>query len=142
MWAKRRSDALLAIVLCDLRQLFGLDPTPTFTDDRGIDPRVLEVERLARSQLNNWRTEDMAQAAGMSRSAFSRFYRSVRGFAPGFFLDESRRRYAEAALQDLEPDMALISASIGFRNPSDFARWFRRRYDCSPREYHQRLHGR
>ena len=138
-WHRQRANALLSLLLCNLNTLSEPSPETYWTNDEGIDQRVLNVEELARGRLTSWRTDDMAQAAGMSRSAFNRYYKSIRGFTPGFFLDQSRRHYAEAALTALDPDMNHIAHSIGFANQSDFARWFRRRFNCSPTDYNKAL---
>lgn len=102
-----------------------------------LDPRILQVERLLVSRLNTWTTSDMAAAAGMERSAFSRLYHQQRGEPPGAMLDRARRSYAMSCLSAANPDLRHISASIGFSSLSSFSRWFRRQTGRSPMDWHR-----
>jgi len=152
--SRQRADGLLGLLLVglitvlddadddkpyrvDSRRVRGRDAT-----DPGVAARLQRVERLCEMRLNTWRTEDMAHAAGMGRTAFSRWYRRHRGEPPGAFLDRMRRRFAERFLaRPEEPDLAWIAASIGFADASSMARWFRRQNRQSPLRWRARSLG-
>ena len=62
-----------------------------------------DISGLARGRFDAWRTEDMAQAAGMSRGALPRNYTKRRGFGPGHLLDQSRCNYAQIGVSAVTP---------------------------------------
>lgn len=139
-WQHRRADALLALLLCDLAG-WGHAAIAEVFEPPAADPRLARAEALARTQLNTWRTNDMAIAAGMERAAFSRRYHRERGRTPGEFLDSARMSYAEAVLGQPAPDLHHLARSIGFATVAAFGRWFRRRHGCSPLQWRRRIAG-
>lgn len=76
-----------------------------------------------------------AEIAGMSSSAFSRYFKTASGHT---FSDMVvRLRLAEACrlLETTDKPIARISEDAGYSNLSNFNRQFRSRYGLTPREY-------
>ncbi len=81
--------------------------------------------------------EDLAQLAGMSRSAFSAHFTKAFGQSPHGFLTESRLRHAAHFLATTGLPVKTIAGKIGYRSRSNFSRAFKARYGLDPATYRQ-----
>jgi len=81
--------------------------------------------------------EDLAQLAGMSRSAFSAHFTQAFGQSPHGFLTESRLRHAAHFLATTGLPVKTIAGKIGYRSRSNFSRAFKARYGLDPATYRQ-----
>lgn len=87
-----------------------------------------------------WRLETMAQAAGMSRSAFAAAFRREVGTTPAEYLADWRLAIAQDALRDGEP-LKAIAARLGYGSASALSRVFAQRLGASPRAWRAALPG-
>jgi len=79
--------------------------------------------------------EQMARMAGMSVSAFHRFFQQRMGCSPlRYHLDLRFSQVAHRLIESEDP-VTEIAYAEGFNNLSNFNRQFRERFGCSPREY-------
>ncbi|MGH3120689.1 MAG: helix-turn-helix domain-containing protein, partial [Streptosporangiaceae bacterium] len=77
---------------------------------------------------------DLAAAAGCSRYAAYRAFRSVAGLAPGEYQRQLRLRAARRELaRGIPPGQA--AADAGFADQAHLTRWFRRCYGITPSAY-------
>jgi len=83
---------------------------------------------------HGWTLEEMAQEAGMSRSAFAAAFRTVVGQTPAGYLTEWRLSLAQARLRAGEP-LKIVSEELGYANPSAFTRVFRAQVGLPPRAW-------
>ena len=77
---------------------------------------------------------DLAAAAGCSRYAAYRAFRSVAGLAPGEYQRQLRLRAARQALARGTP-AGQAAADAGFADQAHLTRWFRRCYGITPAAY-------
>ena len=78
--------------------------------------------------------DDLARAAGCSRYAAYRAFRSVAGLAPGEYQRQLRLRAARRALARGTPP-GQAAADAGFADQAHLTRWFRRCYGITPAAY-------
>ena len=76
--------------------------------------------------------DDIADAAGYSRSHFTRMFTSVQGVSPGRYLREVRLGNAARMLQLESGNVKEIALRCGFPDESYFCKAFRLRYGVTP----------
>ena len=77
---------------------------------------------------------DLAAAAGCSRFAAYRAFRSAFGLAPSDYQRQLRLRAARRLLAEGRA-AADVAAAVGFADQAHLTRWFRRYYGITPGEY-------
>ncbi len=103
--------------------------------------RVLKVKNfIAKNYMDEIRLSTLAEIAGMSPSAFSRFFKLHTGRNLSEYIIEQRLGYASRMLVDTTKSVAEISYQSGFNNLSNFNRIFRKRKGCSPTEFRDNYH--
>lgn len=85
--------------------------------------------------MDDVRLDDMASIAGMSRSAFSRFFKLHTGLTLRDYLINIRLGNATRLLVDTSDSIANIGFFCGFNNLSNFNRIFKDRKGMSPSEF-------
>ncbi len=103
--------------------------------------RILKVKNfIAKNYMDEIRLSTLAEIAGMSPSAFSRFFKLHTGRNLSEYIIEQRLGYASRMLVDTAKSVAEISYQSGFNNLSNFNRIFRKRKGCSPSEFRENYH--
>jgi AraC-like DNA-binding protein len=102
-------------------------------------PETMRIARRVREVLDgNYAGPvsggDLAAAAGCSRYAAYRAFRSVAGLAPGEYQRQLRLRAARRALARGTPP-GQAAADAGFADQAHLTRWFRRCYGITPAAY-------
>ncbi|RVU30020.1 AraC family transcriptional regulator [Neptunomonas marina] len=72
-----------------------------------------------------WSLSTLAQAAGMSRTAFSQHFKAVVGCPPGEYLKQWRMQLAYQYLRARELSVAQIADRLGYQSETAFRRVFR-----------------
>jgi AraC-like DNA-binding protein len=85
----------------------------------------------------NWRLEDLAEVAGMSRTQFANTFRDVVGTTPGDYLSGWRLTLARTEIASGVP-LKIVAGRIGFSSSAALSRAFSRRFGFTPREGHAR----
>ena len=83
------------------------------------------------------RLNTLADLAGMSSSAFSRFFKLHTGKNLSDYIIEIRLGFASRALVDTSRSISEISFDCGFNNLSNFNRIFKKKKGCSPSEFRE-----
>ena len=81
------------------------------------------------------RLEDAAAIAGMSTTAFCRFFKRSTGKTFVDFVGELRIGHACRLLIESDLTIAEICYDVGFNNVSNFNRRFSERHNTSPKTY-------
>ena len=103
--------------------------------------RVLKVKSyIAKNYMDEIRLNTLADIAGMSPSAFSRFFKLHTGRNLSDYIIEMRLGYASRMLVDTARSIAEISFQSGFNNLSNFNRIFKKKKGCSPSEFRENYH--
>ena len=103
--------------------------------------RVLKVKNyIAKNYTEEIRLNTLADIAGMSPSAFSRFFKLHTGRNLSEYIIEQRLGYASRMLVDTSNSVAEICYACGFNNLSNFNRIFKKKKGCSPSEFRENYH--
>ena len=103
--------------------------------------RVQKVKSYIEQNYNHEiRLKTLADIAGMSSSAFSRFFKLHTGRNLSEYIIDQRLGYASRLLVDSTNSIAEISYQCGFNNLSNFNRIFKKRKGCSPSEFRENYH--
>lgn len=79
--------------------------------------------------------EDIARRVASSRRQLQRAFAEVGHTSFRTYLADYRMGRAAELLGRTEMTVRDIAAAVGYRQPAQFAKAFRRRYGCSPSEY-------
>ncbi len=100
--------------------------------------RILKVKNfINKYYMDEIRLATMADMAGMSPSAFSRFFKLHTGRNLIDYIIDIRLGYASRMLVDTAESISKISFECGFNNLSNFNRVFKRKKGCSPSEFRE-----
>ena len=100
--------------------------------------RVLKVKNFISSNYQNeLRLNELASLAGMSPSAFSRFFKLRTGRNLSDYIIDLRLGHASRQLVDTSKSISEISYSCGFNNLSNFNRIFKKKKGCNPSEFRE-----
>lgn len=100
--------------------------------------RVSRVEDEINKRYNsNITLDEMASIAGMTPTAFSRFFRRRTGRTLSEYIIDIRLGHAARKLVDTTMTIAEICYDCGFNNISNFNRSFKRKKGCSPKVFRE-----
>lgn len=100
--------------------------------------RVLKVKNyISTHYQDELRLPELAGIAGMSPSAFSRFFKLHTGRNLSEYIIDLRLGYASRQLVDTAKSVSEISFACGFNNLSNFNRIFKKKKGCSPTEFRE-----
>lgn len=107
------------------------------SDSRRVQKVRAYIDEHYRDEI---RLPQVADIAGMSASAFSRFFKLHTGRNLSDYIIDLRLGYASRQLVDSTKSVAEIGYSCGFNNLSNFNRIFKKRKGCSPTEFRDSYH--
>jgi len=103
--------------------------------------RVLKVKNyISTHYQDDLRLPELASIAGMSPSAFSRFFKLHTSRNLSEYIIDQRLGYASRQLVDTAKSISEICFSCGFNNLSNFNRIFKKKKGCSPTEFRENYH--
>ena len=103
--------------------------------------RILKVKNfISKNYADELRLPQLAEIAGMSASAFSRFFKLHTGRNLSDYIIDIRLGYATRLLVDTSRSISEISFQCGFNNLSNFNRIFKRKKGCAPSEFRENYH--
>jgi AraC-like DNA-binding protein len=85
-----------------------------------------------------WTVESLAEAAGMSRSAFAARFKKLLGQAPLEYVTEWRMQKAMQLLQKRDKKLVDVARAVGYESDAAFSKAFKRVVGSSPGEYIKR----
>jgi AraC-like DNA-binding protein len=89
----------------------------------------------------DWRVEDLARLAGMSRASFADRFTATVGVPPIEYLTEWRLLRARALLMDTNLSMEEIAGRCGYASLPSFSRRFKLRFAASPGAFRRSQRG-
>jgi AraC-like DNA-binding protein len=93
------------------------------------------IKAIHADPARRWTLQDLAECAGMSRSAFTQKFREVAGTSAMEYLTRWRMLLAGDRLQDTSDSVSAVALSLGYESESAFSTAFKRVMGCSPRQY-------
>lgn len=103
--------------------------------------RILKVKNfISKNYKDELRLPELASLAGMSSSAFSRFFKLHTGRNISEYIIDLRLGYAARMLVDTAKSISEIGFDCGFNNLSNFNRIFKKKKGCSPSEFRESYH--
>lgn len=107
-------------------------------DARSDSRRVQKVQAyINENYKNEIRLPALARMVGMSPVAFSRFFKLRTGKSLSDYIIDIRLGYASRFLVDTGCSIADICYDCGFNNLSNFNRIFKKKKNCSPKEFRE-----
>jgi AraC-like DNA-binding protein len=90
------------------------------------------VQWIRENYTSPFRVEEVAQLSGMSVSAFHRNFQAVTAMTPIQFQKHIRLQAARLLLVNRPNDITGVGHSVGYDNPSQFSREYRRQFGAPP----------
>lgn len=115
-----------------LSREYGKEKTPTA---RSLFRLGEVISRLENEYLRRWTVAELSRVAAMAPSTLLPVFRKATGRSPIEYLIEVRLSKGAELLLKTDDPVSEIAAACGFADSNYFSRCFRRRYNCSPREY-------
>ncbi|KAA3607177.1 MAG: AraC family transcriptional regulator [Planctomycetota bacterium] len=104
------------------------------------DPRLAKVlDRIHRHPDQPWTFGDLAQVAGLSRSAFAFRFRRLVGEPPIQYLQRWRIQLAQVMLEESSDGLRSVARRSGFATESAFIRSFKQFTEKTPGAYRREL---
>ena len=100
--------------------------------------RIQKIQKYINANYKDEiRLEQLAEQVGMTATSFSRFFKLRTGKTLSDYLIDIRIGYATRMLVDSTMSIAEICYECGFNNLSNFNRIFKKKKDCSPKEFRE-----
>jgi AraC-like DNA-binding protein len=99
------------------------------------------VQWIRENYTRPFRVEEVAQLSGMSVSAFHRNFQAVTAMTPIQFQKHIRLQAARLLLANSPHDITGVGHRVGYDNPSQFSREYRRQFGAPPSIDAVRLRG-
>ncbi|MGL3805629.1 AraC family transcriptional regulator [Paeniglutamicibacter sp. R2-26] len=93
------------------------------------------LSAIHRDPGQEWRVEDLARRANLSRSAFAGRFTRLLGTTPAAYITERRLGRAAYLLKSTADPVGQIAAQVGYTSEAAFSRAFRRRFGVPPRRW-------
>lgn len=101
-----------------------------------FDPQIgVALKTIHENAVHPWTVESLAEAAGMSRSAFAARFRELLGQAPLEYVTEWRMQKAVRLLQQRDKKLFEIAKSVGYESDAAFSKAFKRVLGITPGEH-------
>lgn len=107
--------------------------------DSGLTQIARAVRWIRENYRRPFRVQDLADASGMSVSAFHRNFQAVTTMSPIRFQKQIRLQEARLLLAAGPADVARVGHRVGYDSPSQFSREYRRQFGAPPGQDAARL---
>ena len=89
------------------------------------------------SGIRTWTTDELAQAVGLSRSAFAERFTSLVGMPPMRYLTRWRLQLAAVRLRESPRSLGQIAYDVGYESEAAFSRAFKSTFGTTPGDWRQ-----
>jgi AraC-like DNA-binding protein len=101
-----------------------------------FDPQIGAALKSIHENVNRaWTVESLAEAAGMSRSAFAVRFKELLGQTPLEYVTEWRMQKAVQLLQRHDKKLIDVAQSVGYESDAAFSKAFKRVVGLTPGKY-------
>src|SRR6201998_3493505 len=101
-----------------------------------FDPQIGTALSAIHDNVNTpWTVESLAEAAGMSRSAFAARFKELLGQTPMEYVTEWRMQKAMQLLEQRDKKLIDVARSVGYESDAAFSKAFKRVVGANPSEY-------
>lgn len=101
-----------------------------------FDPQLGTALKSIHENVNeDWTVESLAEAAGMSRSAFAARFKEMLGQTPLDYVTDWRMQKAIELLPQRDKKLVEIAQSVGYESDAAFSKAFKRVVGLTPGEY-------
>lgn len=101
-----------------------------------FDPKIGAALQSIHENLNKpWTVESLADAAGMSRSAFALRFKELLGQSPLDYVTEWRMQRALSLIQARDKKLVEVAQAVGYESDAAFSKAFKRVVGVAPGEY-------
>ena len=105
-----------------------------------FDPQMGTALSAIHNRLNTaWTVESLAEAAGMSRSAFAARFKELLGQTPLEYVTEWRMQKAMQLLEQRDKKLIDVARLVGYESDAAFSKAFKRVVGTNPGEYVKRV---
>lgn len=132
-------EALFAQLVVRLARGYGAHASPAGRRLLAVQKTIRHIEEKHAEAVE---LGVLAKKAGMSLSTFKRAFKAVTGTSPIDYLLQVRLARACHRLRDADTTVTEAALAAGFGDGNYFARQFRARMGCTPREWRERQAGR
>jgi AraC-like DNA-binding protein len=116
--------------------LAGADPVTALEHPVSADPDIARVLKLLRARPEaRWTIDDLARAAGMSRTSFTARFRAAVGVPPITYLTRLRLTRAAGYLATTTKNVAHVAHLVGYHSDASFSKAFSRAFGRPPGDY-------
>jgi len=107
-------------------------------DESSDSRRISKVHEYINTHFKDtMHLDELANLVGMSEVSFSRFFKLRTGKTITNYIIDIRLGYASRLLVDTTNSISEICFECGFNNLSNFNRIFKKKKDCSPKEFRE-----
>lgn len=103
------------------------------------DPIILRIVRYIEENCSEATLEGSALAVRMNPTYVSKYFKQKTGINFSEYLNDVRMQKAAGMLESGDCRTYEISEAVGYQNPKNFTRSFKRRFGKTPREFRQGL---
>ena len=103
-----------------------------------VDKRIQGACDYMQAHLTDgFSVDDIAAACNLSTSRFAHLFKEHMGVSPKSWGNNMRLQQARKLLLGNSDSINLIARQVGYEDPSQFTKYFKRNMGCSPREFRQ-----
>lgn len=107
-----------------------------------FDPRMNRVAEAIHLHLDqNWKVEELADIAGMSRTSFSLRFTEITGLSPLAYLTRWRMIKAAQLLRGTSATLSEVASQVGYGSDTALSIAFKREMGTAPGRYRARRSG-
>lgn len=104
------------------------------------DERISKVlKEIHSSPQNDWKIEQLAKIAAMSRTSFSNRFKTLTGETPFNYITQWRLLQAKELLEESGLSVGEIAEQVGYQSEAAFNRVFKKRVSLTPLKFRQNI---